>query len=78
VRTIRVDGYLFAWKKLREKGASEAERQAYQSQLDAIARGLDQEERAFLERELEALGGSATPAGASTALPSPLLGDGRG
>jgi hypothetical protein len=64
VRTIRVDGYLFAWKKLREKGLSEAERQAYQSQLDAIWRGLTQEERTFLAQELEALGGAAPPAGA--------------
>jgi hypothetical protein len=70
---MRVDGYLFAWKKLRVKGVSEAERQAYQSQLDAIWRGLTQEERAFLAQELEALGG-APPAGAEI----PLPGDGRG
>ena len=59
MRAIRVHGYLFARNKLREKGVSQAQRQAYQSHLDAIWRGLTQ--RAFLAQALEVLGGAAPP-----------------
>jgi hypothetical protein len=47
-----VDDYIFAWKKLREKGLSQADTDGWSKKLDKALREMNKHQREQVRREI--------------------------